>query len=88
MSMHATNKLTPTIIDPTNLRQELIKIQGKHLALPEDPYTNIWNYYKFLMMAPMNHANQLVLMINSPLMDLDSSMTLYKIHNPPSLSLK
>ena len=31
----------------------------------------------------MNHADELVLMINIPLVDLDSSMTLYKIHNLP-----
>ena len=31
----------------------------------------------------MNHAVKLVLMINIPLVDLDSSMTLYKIHNLP-----
>ena len=40
MSIHATNKLTPNIIDPTHLRQELIKIQSTlipTLALPEDP---------------------------------------------------
>ena len=86
MSIHTTNKLTPNIIDPTHLRQELIKIQGKcisTLALPEDPYTNIWHYCEFLTVAPMNHANKLVLMINIPLVDLDSSMTLCKIHNLP-----
>ena len=86
MTIHATNKLTPNIIDPTHLRQELIKIQGKcisTLALPEDPYTNIWHFYKFLTVAPMNHANKLVLMMNIPLVDLDSIMTLYKIHNLP-----
>ena len=86
MSIHTPNKLTPNIIDSTNLRQELIKIQGKcipTLALPEDPYTNIWHYYKFLTVASMDHANNLVLMINIPLVDLDSSMTLYKIHSLP-----
>ena len=31
----------------------------------------------------MNHSNKLVLMINISLMDLDSSMTLNKIHNLP-----
>ena len=79
MSIHVTNKLTPSIIDPTHLRQELIKIQGKlfpTLALPEDRYTNIWHYYKFLTVSSMNHANKLVLMINIPLVDLNSSMTL------------
>ena len=86
MSIHTTNKLTPNINDPTHLRQELIKIQGKlipTLASPEDPYTNIWHHYKFLTVAPMIHDNKLVLMINIPLVDLDSSMTLYKIHNLP-----
>ena len=81
MSIHAINKLTPNIIDPTHLRQEPIRIQSKcipTLALPEDPYTNIWHYYKFLTVASMNHANKVVLMINIPLVDLDSSMTLYK----------
>ena len=29
MSIHATNKVTPNIIDPTHLRQELLKIQSK-----------------------------------------------------------
>ena len=40
MSIHATNNLTTNIIDPTHLRQELVKIQSKlilTLALPEDP---------------------------------------------------
>ena len=86
MSIHATNELTPNIIDPTHLRQEPIKIQSKcipTLALPEDPCTNIWHYYKFLTETPMIHDNKLVLMINIPLVDLDSSMTLYKIHNLP-----
>ena len=79
MSIDATNKLTPNIIDPTHLKQDLIKIQGKlvpTLALSEDPYTSIWHYYKFLTVAPMNHANKLVLMINIPLLDPDSSVTL------------
>ena len=55
MSIHTTNRLTPNIIDPTHLREELIKIQGKlipTLALPEDSYTNIWHYYKFPTVAP------------------------------------
>ena len=55
MSIHASNKLTPNIIDPAHLRQELIKIQGKlipTLALTEDPYTNIWHYYKIPNSGP------------------------------------
>ena len=44
MSIHVTNKLTPYVFDQTHVKQELIKIQSKHipiLALLEDPYTNI-----------------------------------------------
>ena len=55
----------------------------QQLALPENPRINIWHYYKFLTVTPMNHENKLVLMIKIPLIDLDSSMTLYKVYNLP-----
>ena len=74
------------MIDPNHLRQELLKI-NKHLppkiTLPEDPTIKIWHYYRFLTITPMIHGNQLLLMIKIPLLDSDSTMTLYKIHNLP-----
>ena len=53
------------------------------ITLPEDPTINIWHYYMFLTVTPMINDNQLLLMIKIPLIDSDSTMTLYKIHNLP-----
>ena len=86
LNIHTTGKLTPAIIDPTNLKQEPFKIQKQlpiQLTLPVNPTVDIWYYYRFLTVTPINHGNKLVLMIRIPLIDLDSSMTLYKIYNLP-----
>lgn len=86
LSVHSTGKLNAEIIDPTHLKIELIKIQKllpDRLSLPEDPNKNIWHYYKFLTATPLSQGNKLILMIKVPLIDLDSSMTLYKVYNLP-----
>ena len=85
LNIHWTGKLTRNIIDPVHLRRELIKINKlpQQLTLPENPWINIWHYYKFLTVTPMNHENKLGLMIKIPLIDLDSSVTLYKVYNLP-----
>ena len=86
LNIHTTGRLNPNIIDPIHLRQELIKINKQlptQLSLPENPRTNIWHYYKFLTVTPISHDNKIILMIRIPLIDLDSSMTLYKIYNLP-----
>ena len=74
------------MIDPTHLKQELLKICNQlppTITLPEDPTMNIWHYYMFLTVTLMINDNQLLLMIKIPLLDSDSTMTLYKIHNLP-----
>ena len=86
LSTFTTGKLTPQMIDPTHLRQELLKISKQlppKITLPEDPTINIWHYYRFLIITPMINGNQLLLMIKIPLLDSDSTMTLYKIYNLP-----
>ena len=86
LNIHCTGRLNPNIIDPIDLRQELIKINKQlptQLSLPENPTTNIWHYYKFLTVTPISHVNKIILMFIIPLIDLDSSMTLYKIYNLP-----
>ena len=86
LSTFTTGKLTPQKIDPAHLRQELLKINRQlppKITLPEDPTINIWHYYRFLTVTPMIHGNKLLLMIKIPLLDSDSTMTLYKIHNLP-----
>ena len=86
LNIHSTGRLNPNIIDPIHLRQELIKINKQlptQLSLPENPRTNIWHYYKFLTVTPISYDNKIILMIKIPLVDLNSSMTLYKIYNLP-----
>ena len=86
LDVHSTGKLTPVLVDPHHLRKELIKINKQlptSLSLPEDPTTNIWHYYKFLTVTPIIQDDKLIMMIRIPLIDLDSSMTLFKIYNLP-----
>ena len=86
LSTFTSGKITPEIIDPKHLRHELIKIHKQlppKLTLPENPKTNIWHYYKFLTVTPVIDGNQLILMVRIPLLDTDSSMTLYKVYNLP-----
>ena len=83
LSTFTTGKITPEIIDPKLLRNELIKIYKQlppKITLPENPKTNIWHYYTFLTVTPVIDGNQLILMVRIPLLDTDSSMTLYKVY--------
>ena len=81
LNIHITGKLSPTITDPVHFRQELLRINKQlpaRLSLPEDPHTNVWNYYRFLTVTPATHGNKRVLIIRIPLIELDSGMNLYK----------
>ena len=85
-NIHTTGRLNPNSIDPIQLRQELFKVNKQlptQLSSPENPRSNIWHYYKFLTVTTINHDNKIILMIKIPLIDLDSSVTLYKIYNLP-----
>ena len=74
LDLHSTGKLTPVLVDPHHLRKELIKINKQlptSLSFPEDSTTNIWHYYKFLMVTPLIQDDKLIIMIRIPLIDLD-----------------
>ena len=82
LSTFTTGKITPHIIDPKHCRQELIKINKQlppKITLPGNPRTNIWHYYKCLTVTPLIDDSQLILMIRIPLLDTDSTMTLYML---------
>ena len=90
LSTFTTGKITPQIIDQKHLRQELVKIYKQlppKITLPDNPTTNIWHYYKFLTVTPVVDGNQLILMIRIPLLDTDSTMTLYRVYNLPIYNL-
>ena len=52
----STKIVTPTLIDPTDLKIILNNIQTvvpSYLSLPSDPSTNTWSFYKFLKIQPL-----------------------------------
>ena len=55
------------------------------IELPEIPANNIWHYYKYLTVSFVPHADKIILLIRLPLVDSDSSVTLYKVYNLPIL---
>ena len=86
LDVNSTGKLTPVLMDTHHLRKDLIQIHKQlptSLSLLEDPTTNIWHYYKFLTVTPIIQDNKLIMIIKIPLIDLYSSMTLFKIYNLP-----
>ena len=97
----SSGKLSPTLVDPIQLCDELIMIQRElppTIEQPENPANNIWHYYKYLTVSFVPHADKIILLIRLPLVDSDSSMTLYKsttcqflintLGNPSSITLK
>ena len=86
LDVHCTGKLTPVLVDPHHFRKEFIKINKQlptSLSLLEDPTTSIWHYNKFLTLTPIIQYDKLIMMIKIPLIDLYSSITLFKIYNLP-----
>ena len=86
LASFTSGKLTPQMIDPTHPKKELPKINKQpppNITLPEDPTINIWHYYRYLTVTPMIDENKLILMIKIPLVDTDSTITLYKTCNLP-----
>ena len=81
-----SRKLSPTLVDPIHLFDELLRIQKElppTTELPENPADNIWNYYKYLTVSFLPHAYKIILLIRLPLVHCDSPMTPYKVHNLP-----
>ena len=82
----SSGKLSPTLVDPIHLCDELLRIQ-KELPpaknLPENPAANIWHYYKYLTVSSVLHADKIILLIRLPLVISDFSMTLHKVYHLP-----
>ena len=90
MRVMATHKLNPLIVNPTQLKIVLKGIQQKlkshpRLSLPQDPETNIWDYYSISRITPVVENGYMIVILTIPLSDASLDMRLYKIHNLPSL---
>ena len=77
----SSGKLSPTLLDPIHLCDELLRIQKElppTIELPENPADN-----KYLTVSFVPHADKIILLIRLPLVHSDSSMTVYKVYNLP-----
>ena len=86
LTMLVSGKLSPALIDPTHLQIELRSIQQQlppTITLPEDPTQNVWHYYKYLTVNYIPFEDKIIMLVKIPLVDNQSSLSLYKIYNLP-----
>ena len=86
----SSKQINPLIIPPDALRGVLAQIKddmkrNPRLQLPEDPNTNIWNYYPIMKITPIVKDDFLLIILTIPLTDQSLEMNLYKIYNLPAL---
>lgn len=90
----STNVVTPVSIPPKDLRRVLKSVMSDmekfstKIKLPYDPKDGIWEYYKILRIYPIVLENQLVMMIDIPLVDRSRIINIYRVHNLPILHPK
>ena len=78
--------MSPALIDPIHLQKELTLIQKQlppTIILPEDPTQNVWHYYKYLTVSYIPFVDKIIMLVKVPLVDNQSSLSLYKIYNLP-----
>ena len=86
VSMLSTEKLSPLIISPMNLKETLKDIAAKlprALRLPNDIERNLWKYYTYLKCATIVTNNQLMIVVSIPILDFSSKFEVYNVHNFP-----
>jgi hypothetical protein len=84
LNMLSMGHLSPSVIDPNNLRLLLSDIKSKlppHLRLPKDEKKDIWQYYQFLTCSTVLEKDRILVILNVPLMDLTGKFDIYKVHN-------
>jgi hypothetical protein len=72
LNMLSMGHLSPSVIDPNNLRILLSDIKSKlpsHLRLPKDEKRDIWQYYQFLTCSTVLEKDRILVILNVPLMD-------------------
>ena len=89
----SSRQVNPLIIPSDSLRKVLVQVKedmkrNPRLQLPEDPNTNIWNYYSIMKVTPIVMDDFLLIILTIPLTDQSLEMDLYKIYNLPALHPK
>lgn len=84
----ALGHLTPSIMAPQDLKSLLLSIKTKlprTLRLPENPDEDLWSFYKFLTCTSTTENNKLLIILSIPLLDVQDTYSIYKVHNLPAL---
>ncbi|ESO96062.1 hypothetical protein LOTGIDRAFT_160045 [Lottia gigantea] len=86
LNMLSLGHLSPSVLTPGSLRRLLIEIQS-HLPpsvrLPSNPKKNLWHYYRILNCVTIIENNEIIVVLNIPLLDSDRVFEIYKIHHLP-----
>ena len=91
MTTLSANTLSPMIISPIDLRKLLTEVERDLIGHPKlwlpTSYDdkNIWTYYKLLRIVSMVYRDASFVITPVPLIDKLQWLTVYKIHNLPTL---
>ena len=93
MRVLSARQVNHLVIPPDSLRKVLTRVKedmkrNPRLRLPEDPKTNIWNYYTIMKITQVVMNNFLLIILTIPLTDQSQEMDLYKVNNLPALHPK
>lgn len=91
MNTIATQRLTPTLLPPDQLRDILLRVKAtldknrneERLTLPSDPNKDIWAYYGFLRIIPTIVYGSLIVTLEVPLSDVSTHLNLYRAREFP-----
>ena len=89
----SSRQVNPLIVHPDFLRKVLAQVKedmkrNPRLQLPEDPNSNMWNYYSIMKVTPIIMDDFLLIILTIPLTDQSLEMDLYKIYHLPALHPK
>ena len=86
LNMLSLNHLSPSLINPKDLKRLLTQIKAKlppTLKLPEDHRSNIWYYYCTLTCTTILEEDRIVVVMSIPLLDFTGQYDVIKVHNIP-----
>ena len=84
--MLSLGHLSPSIVDPSHLRDYLLKIRAKlphHLRLLADPMFELWRYYNTLGCITLVENCKLLILVSVSLLDAGSVFEVFEVINLP-----
>ena len=84
LNMLSLDHLSPSSVVPHQLKSLLIQIKTKlppTLKLPEDPEKNIWYYYRVLTCSTILDGDQILIILNIPLLDYKGEFDVFRVHS-------